>query len=188
MNANERKKVSDAIIATADLFGRKFSDAGARMYLAVLDDLNADAVLSAMAECAKTSKFMPTPAEVRERVSGGNVADRASLAWDIYERAVRMEGPYRTVQFLDPYIGLTVKSLGGWQKCCEIPEHIFDVHHRKDFERVYGVFARRAGDPESPVLVGIHDMTNNRMGYDETPQVVVLIGDHRHNRRLIEGN
>ena len=95
---------------------------------------------------------MPSPAELRELAGDLGARDAAILAWDAFERAVVSHGGYSTVLFEDPAINATVRQLGGWERCCEMPTEQFDTWLRKDFERIYAVMAKTGRGSDDALL------------------------------------
>ena len=64
-------------------------------------------------------RFAPTPAELRELVGDTSPDDAALLAWADLLASVRI-GPYATVQFRDPVITATIRSVwGNWPAVCD---------------------------------------------------------------------
>jgi hypothetical protein len=126
-----------------------------------LGDLPIVAIEQAVKRALRTSKFMPTPAELRELAGEAKPEDRAVLAWSAFERAVLQHGGYASVCFDDAVINATVRSLGGWQRCCGLPPEEFDKWLRKDFLQAYSAFCRAGVGPDAAApLVGIHDQQN----------------------------
>lgn len=143
--------------AIAAAFRQEPTEAMTHGYWLALDDLELPAVRRAAKRALRECKFMPTASELRELAGDMRPDDRAVLAWDAFERAVVSQGGYRSVDFDDRLINATVRSLGGWQRCCEMNPEQFDTFLRKDFERIYATLCRTgvSADRAAPLL-GIH--------------------------------
>lgn len=109
-------------------------DDAVRMYafyctgLADLDDPKV--VLAAIDRLAKTARFIPTVAEIREAVGVVHHGEQspASKAWGAVARAMHDQGAYRTpgVDFLiaDPIAADVVRDIGWESMCTGLPDHI----------------------------------------------------------------
>lgn len=171
MTDDDKRKV--AIIALAEMFRKQLSEPGLRLYAAAIADIPANIVETAVCESAKSCKFMPTPAELRELAGEARIDDRATLAWEAFSRAVASVGYYKSPDFDDPIINATVRTLGGWERWCSMPSDEFDKWGRQEFVKTYAVFSRTGvnGDVAAP-LVGCFERENG------------LLGDHRQNERV----
>ena len=176
MAASDKKRIADALTAMAEVFGKQASEAWFRGYCMGLEGLTAAQVESAVAKAMRGSKFMPTPSELRELSGELSTTDRPRLAWDEFERAVVSIGGYKSPDFADPLINATIRHLGGWQRCCELPAEEFDKWLRKDFEATYATFMRSPpGNEACGPLVGICEQ-HNRVHAADHPVPLVEVG------------
>ncbi len=166
-------------MALAATFRTEASEAMLEGYWIGLEDIPFSAVQSSVVQAMRASKFMPNVAELREFAGDRKVslADRAQVAWGVFERAVVQHGAYRSVSFDDPIVNATVRSLGGWQRCCDLPVTEFDTFLRQSFLKAYEAFARTgASDDLSAPLLGIHDQHNGLHGYGTKKPVMIATG------------
>ena len=186
MQNSDRAKFVLAIQALAAAFRAEVSEALLEGYWLALDDLELSAVGAAVKRALRECRFMPAANELRSLAGEVRPAHRAVLAWDAFSAAVVRHGGYASVDFDDPIINATVHSLGGWERCCEMPAAEFDKFLRKDFERVYvalfasGVTADRAG-----ALLGTIARENALNGYEVRPPVKIATGLPAPGRDLI---
>lgn len=95
-----------------------FADSTVGVYVMVLADLEFEAAKRAVLELIQTSKWLPTIAEIRERV----VESRADLpppelAWGEVMAAIRQVGMYASPVFECDEIGRAVSAIG-WRSIC----------------------------------------------------------------------
>jgi hypothetical protein len=148
----------------------KFSEEQVRgmvlAYAAGLCDLEAEVVRGAIVRLARTSKFLPTIAEIREAcITNARGPKRPGAdAWGDVLAAVRDEGVYRRpVQdflFKDPLVLRAVRSLG-WSELCLSENQTADrarfIELYDSYERVERVEAQAAnalGSSTTNKLVG----------------------------------
>ena len=125
----------------------------------------------------KRSRFMPTPADIREMAGEIRPDDRAQQAWIIVERAVRRVGAYKTVSFDDIAINATLRSLGGWVRVCETEGVEFDTHLRREFMKTYAsLCSSGVGQEHGAPLPGILDRENAKTGYPAQPPLKIITG------------
>jgi hypothetical protein len=116
--ANENQRKVLAITALAELFRRELTEPALDMYIMALDDVPASAIEQAAVRCRKSSRFMPTPAELRELAGVASPEDRALQAFAALEIGSWRFGCYKSPDFDDPLINATVPMLGGWERIC----------------------------------------------------------------------
>jgi len=171
---SNRLEIVKLVSMLAEAFGRKPSTATFAAYELGLEGIGIDAITGAVATSLRTSKYMPTPAELRELSGELKGTDRAVKAWLAFEKAVARIGGYKTVSFDDPVINATVRSVGGWQHCCTMTCNEFDTFLRKKFIDAYeSLYRSGVGEEEAAPLRGEFDQANARLGYE--PQQVVLV-------------
>lgn len=164
----DRSELLQQVAALAANFNREADDAMFLAFECGLSDLPVADVKQAIGRAIRECKFMPTVAELRGLAGVMLPADRAIKAWDEFVSGVVVHGYYASVDFDDPLINATVRSLGGWEPCCEKTGDDFDKWLRKDFERIYAAFMRSGVSPEavSPLL-GFINRTNGFLGYPD---------------------
>ena len=182
----ETQTKTQAILALAEMFRRELSKAAVKMYVAALDDLTAEQVTKAATKAAIQCEFMPPPAKLRELAGIVGHADRAMLAFAAFERAVEGVGGYKSPDFDDPIINATVRHLGGWVRCCEMPCSEFDKFLRPQFIKTYESLSRSEVGVEScGRLIGEFERENARLGYSRPQDVIPVTtglpwaGEHR---------
>lgn len=167
--------IAAAITLLAEGFGRQATPVTFRAYIAGLEGLPVEAIEAGVNRALRESKFMPSPAELRELAGELKGQDRAVRAWLAFERAVTEHGGYRTVSFDDVVINAVVRSLGGWEHVCSMDAQEFDTFLRKKFLDAYqSLYAGGVGEEEAAPLPGIFDRENARLGHErqEIRQVV----------------
>lgn len=105
--------IGAAVTALAEVFNRQLSAPAIGAYVRAIEGLPDEQLRAALDNAAKTLRFMPAPAELREMAGVLSDKDRAIQAWDEVLRAVPM-GPYRHIDFEDGTINATIRNLGGW--------------------------------------------------------------------------
>lgn len=174
MTESDRERFALAVNAMAATFRQEPTRAMLHGYWLGLRDLPVEAVEKAVEAGIRNCRFMPAVAELREYAGGPKPEDCAQLAWAAFERAVVTHGGYRSVVFDDAIIHAVVRSLGGWERCCELAPEEFDKWLRKDFLATYASFARTGVVPAvAASLPGIFDRENAIHGH--APQEVQWI-------------
>jgi len=91
------------------------------LYVKAVEDLPFEKTSSAMSELIRTKKFFPSPADIRELVTGSEPAieDKAIIECAKVAVAVRNHGHYRAVVFDDPVTMAVIRQIfGGWWRLC----------------------------------------------------------------------
>lgn len=140
MNELECAKVS-AIVASS-YPGAAFSDENAAAYERQLADLEYPLVVAALDLLTKTSRFLPTVAEIRDAALDIAAGERrtGAEAWADVVKAIRHVGHYRNPRFADPIVADCVSSLG-WRNLCL--EGSNDSADRARFIELYDNLSRR---------------------------------------------
>lgn len=109
-----------AMMVLGETFNEPVSAVRIEAYSAALNDLDENAVLAAMHQCLRSSKFFPRPADIRELAQGGPRSDRADLAWGELITAVKRIGWCGFPVFDDPAVMPTIRAVwGSWTALCE---------------------------------------------------------------------
>ena len=157
-------------------FNRPITPAVLTAYEMGLEGLTINEIEAAAKRALQTCRFMPTPAELRELAGDAKPEDAALIAWEIATRAVEAIGWYGSVQFEDPAITATIRSLGGWQKFCERCGGEEEKWLRKEFLTTYASYRRTGVSPEAAMpMVGEFERQNRLMGFhrkEDRPHLV----------------
>lgn len=158
---SEQDRIDACIGTLAEAFDRKPTDAmltGYQLGLLGVPVENIEAAtLAALQEPGR--KFMPKPGELRELCGASTGDDRAILAWTAFESSIGVKAnSYDHVDFDDPLINATVRSLGGWPQLLDRSTEDFDKFVRPQFLKTYAAFYRTGcnGDVCRP-LAGLSD-------------------------------
>lgn len=143
-------------------------------YRMALDDIPMADLELGIRRAMATCKFLPKPVELRELCGVLTVQARAALAWAAAKKAVHAVSAYGSVDFEDPVINAVIHNLGGWKDFCGRDADTFESFTRKDFERLYTIFAANGVDEERGAYCrGIFDQPPPRrkfpVGYAVTP-------------------
>jgi|GEM_PF-2842383 len=115
--------VDELVTILAEATGRSLSDAALMAYQVALSDVPLPALNAGFLRLLRSTKFMPSPAEIREAagMASGDVPskDRPLLAWEAVRRAIRRVGPNESPNFADPVIHAVLRSMGGWMQVCD---------------------------------------------------------------------
>lgn len=177
MTPEEKVRLIDIIAAIAELLNRQMSRVAVEVYVRAVEDLEFKAVSQAFSTCIRTSRFFPTPADIREAVLGPpeKVEDVAMVECAKVLGAIKRTGPYKSIVFDDPVtMAVLSQHFGGWERACDVTE-AEEKFWTKDFVRAYCAFAR-TGLRSYGALSGKIERQNSAKGYaiEAGP---VLIGD-----------
>lgn len=175
MDDTDRLDFGTEIAALAASFSRDTTQAMLHGFWLGLRDLQLDQLRGAVAKAITTSRYMPTPAELRSLAGAIDDATRATVAWDVVRRSISRYGVYRSVDFSDPMVNATIRNLGGWERLCGLPGEELEKWYRKDFEKTY--LTLRAFDALAPDagkhLPGIFEKTAS--GYAIEPPAKITV-------------
>jgi len=174
----DKTKFAEMMTMLCEVFGKEPTKPLIAAYYMALKDMTQQELERAI-EGILTKKFnkMPLPAEILEFIHG-NLEDRAMLALEKVERAMRDVGGYRSVVFDDPVIHMVIESFdGGWPGLCAIPEREWKFA-RKDFLKLYQAMSKEKNRRPVPKLVGIHEHINQLNGCEYKGRPVV-VGDRK---------
>lgn len=144
------ERFANAITALVESYRQKASAGLYHGYRLGLGGIAIKSVEKACCLALQRSKFMPSPAELRElALTGGTSYESAAqLAFVSLRREVRRLGSDGSVWFSDGAIHATVRRLGGWRACCDQPRSQFDVWYRKSFLATYISILREGASPD----------------------------------------
>ena len=123
----------------------ELTDDRVSIYVKLLADLDAEALIAATQQHIATSKFPPTVAELREACAS---LTRPALpawadAWGEVLEAIRRVGYLGRPSFSHPLITQAVQGMGGWKVMCQM-EIGETSTWRAQFRDVYNAYASRA--------------------------------------------
>lgn len=135
---SKRKKI--AIVALAELFGRKLTEASVNLFVLASGGLTDEQFERAAAVVAQKSKFMPTPAELIEIASSDGVgyAAKAQLAFEELNEALAQNKP----SLMSPLVAAICRQIGGFQILRAMDLNEFNTWKRKDFLASYETLIR----------------------------------------------
>lgn len=160
---NHRQAVIAAISSLCITYGKEPSKELVDAYVIGLDGLTAKEIEVATASAIQKCKFFPKPVELRELADQReeSLDSRAEKAFRSLSDSTSAIGGYKTVDFADPIINATVRSLGGWERVCQMECEEFDKWYRKDFLQVYRTYFKHPPGPEACCrLPGLHNRAN----------------------------
>lgn len=161
--------------AIYDLYGRRFSEYALSIWWNALKGYELKAVSEALSRYvvnADCGQFVPKPADV-VRMIGGTTVDRALVALEKVDRAVRHVGVYSDVVFDDPLIHRVLQDMGGWIRLGSRKESEWPFV-AKEFETRYRGYAYQdVTPPYLPVMTGLVNAQNRRNGYPVSGPVLV---------------
>ena len=173
------QKLMHIVAVLCESFGRKPTPLTYEAYELALSDIDDEALSQAATKAAKSCKFMPTPAELRELAGCVTEADRGLLAWAAVERSIHL-GPYRHVDFDDRAINAAIRNLGGWVSfLSRFTDAEAEKWVRQEFLKVYATYARATiGDEEGAPLAGLAEAvcTNGRLSPPEPIRIAAKTG------------
>lgn len=143
MTELEAKKLIAVMVAAYPT--TKVSDDSVRIYVRMLADLDYPAANAAVEQLLAISKWMPTVAEIRERVLSLSVGEvrAGGEAWGSVLRAIAGAGRNRKpgvdFAFADPVVGEAVKAFG-WENLCDSENQVAD---RARFVELYDQLATK---------------------------------------------
>ena len=179
MKDNDYLVFTEYLTGLAEALKGKLSEMKIKIYFEALKDIPLEGFKQAVSNIARTSKFFPVPAEIREAIFG-RPEDQAVIAVDKIQGALRGVGGYESVCFDDPIIHLIIQNYGGWAKLSDITQDEWKWL-RKEFEKHYKVYAGRGTSyaviPER--LAGIHERVSDTKQLPWPDKNVRLIGDER---------
>lgn len=178
MTNSDKKEFTETIQVLAAAFNKDASKAFLQAYWLGLSDLAIGAIKSAANNALHNSRFMPTPAELRDMAGVVRLDDQAVLAFGLLEATMRKHGSYASIDFDDKAINAAINALGGWEAACEISDEEFFGFFRKRFLETYKAIARRGSvsAEAGKHLIGYHERNNSFYGFHQHIKPAVKIG------------
>lgn len=164
MNKNDKKPFAALLAGLAEAFDVALSPSRIEIYFNALSDMSLEQVQEAGSHLARSSRFFPKPVDFREAVLPDAEA-QALHAYDKVAEASKAIGAYSSVSFGDPVIHKIIDSLGGWVDVCSRPADAEkEKWWKKEFERMYRLYAGQQGWVAPYVARGLHDKENEQKG------------------------
>jgi hypothetical protein len=175
MNASDKPKFFALMADVQAFYGKDFSEFAGRVWWEAMKAYDFRAVADAMnRHCVNpdSGQFAPKPADV-VRMLAGSTEDSALVAWSKVDRGVREVGTGRSVVFDDPIIHRVVTDMGGWSALGAKTEDEWPFV-RNEFVNRYRGYRMRSETPEYlPVLVGLYQAQNQRLGFESDPPTLI---------------
>lgn len=133
--------IARMVAIMGETWNRKISGSTIDAYVFGLSDLEDEKVKGAVMRAIRESKFMPSPAELRELAGVSSHEDAGLQAWTKVVDAIGRYGSYRHIDF-GPFANAAIRSMGGWPELCAKTGEELDVWARKAFISAYASFAR----------------------------------------------
>lgn len=150
--------------SVASLYGKKIVDNASLLAFTALASFPFNEVSDSMMRLLKTSKFMPSVADVIQEIMGGTPEDRAIMAWNSVKEALKRYGSHASIKSPDPCLIYALDAIGGLDKIfwAHVSERGRDERSmRDDFCQYYSVAARR-GVTSGDVPDHIQGLDENR--------------------------
>lgn len=150
--ANNTEALGKCLLMLSGLFQIELDDIATEAYRIGLAGLSPSQI-NAATRAVLTSpsfKFMPKPGELRMLAVtyGRGVESQIDAAWLLLSRAIQRHGSSSSVNFRDGLINATVRILGGWSRCCELPTEEFEKWYRRDFSATYSRLLLSGASPD----------------------------------------
>lgn len=185
MASNET--IAMCVAMLSETFGKVASATRIEAYAIGLGGLSDIQVKAATQSALRFSKFMPSPAELRELAGEAKPEDAAERAWSQFSETISRHSSYKTLVFQDKIINAVVRSFGGLEVVIEYDEEQWQLF-RARFLKAYASRVRTGvGEEESAPLLGVLDRVNetdaNRVFVD-APRNAPRIAAASQNQRL----
>lgn len=187
MQATDTPKLVDLLSNVYAFYRQDFSKFAASVWISAMQPFDFDAVADAMnRHCVNpdNGQFMPKPADIVKMLHG-STQDSALVAWAKVDSAVRHRGTYVSVVFDDPIIHRVLMDMGGWGLVGGKGEDEWPFVRNEFVNRYRGYKARSETPDYPPMLIGLADAQNNRLGFKKGAPV--LIGNVERAKRVMLG-
>ena len=166
---------SRRLVVFGELYDVKFSAARIGLYFEAMRDLPLVDVVRSLNIAARTCKFLPKPAELREFIVG-DATEAEERAWLLFRETMQRHGAYASVVTQDAALGDSIRAMfNSWPAACraELSAEMW-ASKRKEWSRTYGVMRRRA-HTQPTYLPGIVEQENGAVSAWAKHTPVVLI-------------
>ncbi|MDR9499611.1 MAG: DUF6475 domain-containing protein [Hydrogenovibrio sp.] len=128
-------------------------------------------------------RWWPKISDIIKHCKGGS-QDRALVAWNLVENAIRRVGAYQDVVFSDPLIHHIIHRMGGWISLCDLPDERSLTFKANEFKNTYrGLYGSPAAQHPPEALTGIVNQQNAKIKGARL-QPPVYIGDPDQARQV----
>jgi len=149
MIEQDRKSFLAALVAAAEIYDKKLSDAQLDLWWGLCSQIDLSQFNQAMTQHLRTSTFMPRPADLLTQIEEAP-HESAIEAWLLVIQAMSDHGSYASVAFDDDLVAPTIRSIGGWQNLCAVAAA--DLHWKE--QAFLGRYAHYQSNP--PFAPGGH--------------------------------
>lgn len=150
-----KQAVATALGMLAPVFRFEVTEMAAEAYRIGLEGLSYDEIGNAAARAIRECKFMPVPAEMRALVGRTETRDlkhEGEIAWAAVRSAVDEIDYMASEVDFGPHVNACIRQLGGWDVLLRALLEDLNVWKRKEFLRLYEVFAEKPiGDVGRPL-------------------------------------
>jgi len=178
MKKSDLKEFTSFLLAIAEVYGKKMSDASVVIYFEALKDCEFTDIRRGFklhCEDPEEGRFMPLPAHIRGRIC--KPSKTGLIAWKQVMDAFCAYNYYDSVQFEDGVINAVIKDMGGWMWLSN--QNLEEPWTQKEFERRYEAY-KSQGIEVHERLPGFFELDNRARGYLEYVPDTKLISDGGH--------
>ena len=186
MEMTDKKRFAQALVTTAELYGKELSKGLAELYFQDLVAYPIDDVLNAMTRHRRDperGQYWPKPADLIRQLEGDSES-QAMQAWSRTWQAVGRVGTYQTVVFDDPLIHAVVEEMSGWLAFGEFTEEEQPFRAQEFVKRYRAYQAARTLPPYPPKLIGRTEHANATAGFTGAIPPPVFLGDPAQARQV----
>ena len=149
-----RSDLIKALLVTAELYQKPFSDAAARLLVEDLAGFRIEDTLAALATCRRELRYFPTVSEIVARIPGAALspAHEAQLIAGRILKAITYMGPYKSLEAqheIGPIGWEIVRMSGGWSSLCEMTDKDIAIQ-RSQWAKIGESLLMKRWTPASP--------------------------------------
>ena len=178
MNDNEKLRIKNALMVCAELFNRTLSEGVLEIYISSLKGYPVDKVLRALKSCTQEISYMPSLADILQRIEKKGDADALSeLAWSYVLDVIGVCGIYESFTFKDKVLR-KVLSLMDYEMLCICDKS--EIHwKKKEFTESYKAFLKLSNYDAPSYFAGILELNNGDLYTDIVGQNKVYIAEDK---------
>lgn len=120
----------------------------------------------------ENGQFYPKPADIL-RIIEGSADDKASIAWQALDKAVRTISPHNSINIEDPLTAVIVDRFGGWMKLCNKTETEWK-YIENSFKTLHKSLSQRPITPIKTRFLGLTEH-HNQSHHSKTKFDVITI-------------
>jgi hypothetical protein len=126
------ERFNELMDGVGETYNQTISPARKTIYVTALAEYDYDQVRAAIMRHIQKSRFLPTPADIREQIDGSD-SDREGLAWSALTTAISRIGRYSSLIVEDPVVASAICiTFGSWVGACESREGMHEaVWHKR---------------------------------------------------------